>query len=44
MLKVAPTRRVAFEPSEADFLVTVLELAKLCHWRVAHFGVAKTDT
>ena len=38
------TRRVDFEPSENDFLVAVLGLAKLCHWRVAHFGVAKTDT
>ena len=43
-LKMAPTRRVDFEPSENDFLVAVLELAKLCHWRVAHFRAAKTDT
>jgi len=43
-LKVAPTQRVGFEPSENDFLVAVLELAKLCHWRVAHFRAAKTDT
>ena len=41
-MKVAPTRRVGFEPSEADFLVAVLELAKLCHWRVAHFRTART--